>query len=114
PARVAYAEAIEVVRRLDELDTIEPTPALLQRIRAVPRRHPRGVNRRELALSWWPFEGAFHPALALAAAAALGVVTGSLVVGAGSWNGSGPTSKTETAELVAGDDSEDEGFSEDE
>lgn len=86
-ARAAYAEADRVARMLDEVVAVEPSAALLQRLREVPRRHPRVTGARKV-FSWWPFEGTVHPGLALAAAAALGILTGALASEAGVWSGS--------------------------
>lgn len=119
-ARSLQAEAVRVARLLDEVETIEPTPLLLERLLEVPRRHPRthAAPETRRTFSWWPFGGVFQPTLALAAAAALGILTGSLVteggfvtegdsVVEGAWRGDG-------TELAAGYDAEDAGFTEEE
>ncbi len=107
-ARRLQAEAIRVAQMLDEVSAIEPTPLLLEQLLEVPRRHPRAsaAPKTRRAFSWWPFGGVFQPALALAAAAVLGVLTGSLVTES--------TSRGDGVELSAGYEPEGAGFTEEE
>jgi len=70
-AKARWDEALALDRLLDALPEVEPAPALMARIAALPARHPRAERSR-----WWPFHGALAPLLGWAAAAVLGVVVG--------------------------------------
>jgi hypothetical protein len=70
-ARAALAEAEQLAVMLDAVEVPDPSPYLRARILEVPIRHPR-----EQAVSWWPFRTLFKPALGLAAAALLGILSG--------------------------------------
>jgi ferric-dicitrate binding protein FerR (iron transport regulator) len=70
-ARARWEEASGLDRLLDALPEVEPAPALMASIAALPARHPRPVRAR-----WWPFHGALAPLLGWGMAAVLGVVVG--------------------------------------
>lgn len=70
-ARARWDEASGLDRLLDALVEVEPTPALMASIAALPARHPRPVRAR-----WWPFHNSLAPLLGWAMAAVLGVVVG--------------------------------------
>ncbi len=94
------AQCLEEARRLDdlleELPGITAPAALQARVAEIPIRHPRPSIRW-----YWPFETLWRPALALTAAAVLGVVAGlQFPFGAGSW---AATDEAETSSEDWGD-----------
>jgi len=70
-ARVALAEAESLAVMLDAVQVPDPSPHLRRRVLEIPIRHPRAR-----AVSWWPFATLLKPALGLAAAALLGILSG--------------------------------------
>lgn len=70
-ARARWDEARALDRMLDAVPVVEPAPALMASIAALPARHPRPERA-----PWWPFRGALAPLLGWGAAAMLGVVLG--------------------------------------
>jgi hypothetical protein len=70
-ARAQWAEAGALDRLLDAVPEVEPAPALMARIAALPARHPRAARAR-----FWPFHGALLPLLGWGMAAVLGIVLG--------------------------------------
>jgi hypothetical protein len=70
-ARARWEDAGALDRLLEAAPDVEPAPALMARIAALPARHPRAERA-----AWWPFQGALAPLLGWGAAALLGVVVG--------------------------------------
>lgn len=83
-ARSALDRALALSRRLDELEDIEPSAAFLKKVAAIPEQYPRTTPKSTTSpepkgvLRWWPFETVYKPALAMAAAAMMGVLAGSI------------------------------------
>lgn len=73
-AQRAHAEAVALDALLDRIPSVELSPALHARVLEIPIRH--GDGRENVV--WWPFQSFWRPALAMAAAAALGLATGQL------------------------------------
>ncbi len=68
-ARSALEEAQLLDGALGSVESVEPTPELAKRIVAIPAQHPReGAG--------WPFATHYRPALAMVAAALLGIGVG--------------------------------------
>ncbi len=68
-ARSALEEAQLLDGALGSLESADPSPELAKRIGAIPVRHPRTG-------AWWPFATRYRPALAMVAAALLGIGVG--------------------------------------
>lgn len=80
-ARTAHAEALRLADVLLQIDPVarepvEPSAALSRILAEIPSRHPR--RKPGEGIGWWPFATIHKPVLALAAAAVLGVVAGSV------------------------------------
>ncbi|HWA71592.1 MAG TPA: hypothetical protein VG937_04650 [Polyangiaceae bacterium] len=69
PARAALAEEVELDRALDALSAPDLSPALARRLNEIPIRAPAKSRRL-------PFKRLWAPALAWAAAAAIGIALG--------------------------------------
>lgn len=72
-ARARWSEAVRLEALLDALPPVEPSRELVARIATLPARHPHSPSAR-----WWPFGNPWAPLLAWGAAAALGVVVGTI------------------------------------
>jgi hypothetical protein len=68
-ARSALEEAQLLEGALGSVESVEPSPDFAKRIAAIPARHPRTG-------AWWPFATRYRPALAMVAAALLGIGVG--------------------------------------
>jgi hypothetical protein len=73
-ARARWSEAARLEVLLDAVPAVEPSVELIARIATLPARHPRPPS-----LGWWPFGNPFAPLLAWGAAAALGLIVGTMV-----------------------------------
>jgi len=73
-ARTRWSEAARLEVLLDAVPSVEPSSELMARIAMLPARHPQPPGAR-----WWPFGNPFAPLLAWGAAAALGVLVGTIV-----------------------------------
>lgn len=62
--------------QLAALPPLEPSAELLRSVREIPLRHPRPAGEGWLA--WWPWGSVFKTGAALAAAALMGLVAGSV------------------------------------
>lgn len=78
----ASGEATEALRQaerlhelLEQAPSIEPSQKLMSAVTALPARYPHRGFRE-----WWPFQSVFRPALGLAMAAVLGLVTGGIIL----------------------------------
>jgi hypothetical protein len=71
-ARAAWSQARRLDALLGGLPDVAPSAQLIARIASLPLRHPHSGK------SWWPFGHAFAPLLAWGAAAALGLIVGSV------------------------------------
>lgn len=73
-ARARWSEARHLEALLDAVPPVEPSSELMARIATLPARHPEPPRAR-----WWPFGNPLAPLLAWGAAAALGLLVGTIM-----------------------------------
>ena len=72
-ARASWSAAQRLDAVLEAAPEVLPSAELAARVAAIPARHPLAPRT-----SWWPFGNVYAPILAWGAAAALGLVVGTL------------------------------------